>query len=76
MQSTKTQKKEVKELKKIEKAVKHITKAPHRETTRSKSALQPYVIKKPQEAIGSKKRYGSPYNALNHTLEKFTPTES
>lgn len=74
MQSTKTQKKEVKELKKIEKAVKHITKAPHRETTRSKSALQPYVIKKPQEAIGSKKRYGSPYNALNHTLEKFTPT--
>lgn len=43
-------------------------------TTVSKSASQPYVIKRPKDALGSKKEYGSPYNAANHTLAKFTPS--
>lgn len=70
-----THDKEVKTLKKIDHAVKKVAKvARSAETTRSRSALQPYVISKPKDSIGSKKRYGSPYNALNHTLERFTPS--
>lgn len=74
LKNIKTRQKEVKEIKKIDKAVKEIAKVANSEVTRSRSALQPYVISKPKDAIGSKKRYGSPYNALNHTLEKFTPS--
>ena len=75
MKSSTQEKKETKEIKKVDKAVRRLaTVASHLETTKSRSGSQPYVISKPKDALGSKKRYGSPYNSVNHVLEKFTPS--
>lgn len=59
-----------KEAKKEVKAVKTLLRAERRNGgTRAK------VIKKPKDVLGSVKKYGTPYNALNSQMDKFSPTQ-
>jgi len=47
---------------------------PARVLVQGPKSQKPSVISKPKDAIGSKKTYGTPYNAVNSQLNKFTPS--
>ncbi len=60
--------------KKVEKKVEHAIAKAEKGYTASRSGPKQAVIKKPDYAIGSKREYGTPYNALNSTMHKFMPS--